>query len=719
MSKFVYRKIVFLFFVFLFSYYILHTTYYISPTFAAIRDFPDCQPGGTAPVTANVEPIENSTDMLLNALVYPGVNKEIQENPQKDKTVCPGISNNWLTNIVKIPCSLPIIGNFCPQSLSLGSNTVLFDSKTLVWKNANLYPNLIYEDQPSNKDVIQDTSSSEVGDKVVSAVADRAGLNYGNYFSTDIPREVYIEGSKTPVKLVKRLDENAALKQAGNKIENDERTTQLCPSADLYVTGTFYPGFTPKALEECAGFLSDASLQLNLSSQKDFCASPPDLNQENYFLGAFGLPLQDTSNLEKKKLNATSYWSLLVPEVSTGGIPLTSPSGKKGPGILEHDWCSASMEGSIRVKKLDGSVETYSYAGHEGSSQVSGSCWNGAVSNTRFEKVNVPFGRGAYSKSVIPYRTIAVDKNEIPYGSVIYIPSVRGKEIIDSSGNKVIHDGYFFAGDAGGAIKKNHIDVFIGGTDKSELPAITDSFVSKTSFEAFLVKDQTIIDYLSSLNSNNCIAPPQNVIPGETPQTGDYKVEVYAVFDKDQKDLDNPKTYEKIRTMLSKVQNFYQEKTGKSISFGGLQTAVADRDVDYLNRSQSEISNDLAKIINSGLPFPEKQVSLIFVNGKITKPLWGGVTYIPGSNDINFPILSLIADSAFASTLECDTADDPACNLGFLIIAHELGHAFGLGHVRDEDNLMCGGEGCGAGYIKDSNLTQSQIEKVKLSPFLK
>lgn len=63
---------------------------------------------------------------------------------------------------------------------------------------------------------------------------------------------------------------------------------------------------------------------------------------------------------------------------------------------------------------------------------------------------------------LFPYRTIAVDKNHIAYGSVVFIPDAVGTEILKKDGKTFLHDGYFFAGDTGAAIKTNHIDVFTG-----------------------------------------------------------------------------------------------------------------------------------------------------------------------------------------------------------------------------------------------------------------
>ncbi len=51
-----------------------------------------------------------------------------------------------------------------------------------------------------------------------------------------------------------------------------------------------------------------------------------------------------------------------------------------------------------------------------------------------------------------PFRTLATDQKVYPHGTVFFIPEARGAEIVLSNGRKIIHDGYFFAGDKGGAM---------------------------------------------------------------------------------------------------------------------------------------------------------------------------------------------------------------------------------------------------------------------------
>lgn len=59
---------------------------------------------------------------------------------------------------------------------------------------------------------------------------------------------------------------------------------------------------------------------------------------------------------------------------------------------------------------------------------------------------------------VVAMRTVAVDKNLIPKRSVLFIKETVGLKMPDGS----THDGYWYASDAGSAIKGQRIDLFTG-----------------------------------------------------------------------------------------------------------------------------------------------------------------------------------------------------------------------------------------------------------------
>ncbi|MBW2453140.1 MAG: hypothetical protein JRI68_01440 [Deltaproteobacteria bacterium] len=69
-----------------------------------------------------------------------------------------------------------------------------------------------------------------------------------------------------------------------------------------------------------------------------------------------------------------------------------------------------------------------------------------------------PYGRGASGKAITPLRTVAVDSDLVPLGTVLYIPAYHGLRGPDGAD----HDGCFIAQDRGLKVKGKHVDVFTG-----------------------------------------------------------------------------------------------------------------------------------------------------------------------------------------------------------------------------------------------------------------
>lgn len=156
---------------------------------------------------------------------------------------------------------------------------------------------------------------------------------------------------------------------------------------------------------------------------------------------------------------ATFYYSKVLKDTKNpNDIPLLDMQGNKlGPTLRQDDWCRAGIEGTAII---DGVV--YNYAGTVGSPQTS--CPYKPAETTRWKKSPFKFGIGCRNNPLIPYRTLATDPKFIPFGTKVFIPAAVGvKYQVD--GQEYVHDGYFEAGDTGGAIKSNHIDVFIGNVE--------------------------------------------------------------------------------------------------------------------------------------------------------------------------------------------------------------------------------------------------------------
>jgi hypothetical protein len=68
------------------------------------------------------------------------------------------------------------------------------------------------------------------------------------------------------------------------------------------------------------------------------------------------------------------------------------------------------------------------------------------------------WGRGVGDCPLLPFRTVAVDRNEVPLGSKVLISETRGMRLPDGT----VHDGIWRAEDVGGAIKRDRVDLFVG-----------------------------------------------------------------------------------------------------------------------------------------------------------------------------------------------------------------------------------------------------------------
>ena len=83
------------------------------------------------------------------------------------------------------------------------------------------------------------------------------------------------------------------------------------------------------------------------------------------------------------------------------------------------------------------------------------------------DKQKFPWGRGATGKGITPLVTVAVDSTIIPLGTPLYIPDYDGV-VRDASGTTK-HDGCFLAEDRGLAVKGQHVDVFTGHRETTQL----------------------------------------------------------------------------------------------------------------------------------------------------------------------------------------------------------------------------------------------------------
>ena len=249
------------------------------------------------------------------------------------------------------------------------------------------------------------------------------------------------------------------------------------------------------------------------------CASqPPQLSIDEAALGqfAFGLPEFPTEalpseknySLQKHSLWATQYYVHYAETTNANGHPLLDMQGNSfGVMLTARDWCMGGVEGTIQAKDSTGTLRTYNYAGRGKEIQVDcapffnkGTLINAAaIGRTRYVYATGPFGDGVKGLILVPFRTIATDTTVFPTGTIVYIPAARGTELELPDGSRTKHDGYFVAGDIGGAIKGNHIDVFTGVYRKNPFPSIVQSKSSAT-FTAYRVQHSRLQEILLGLH---------------------------------------------------------------------------------------------------------------------------------------------------------------------------------------------------------------------------
>lgn len=155
------------------------------------------------------------------------------------------------------------------------------------------------------------------------------------------------------------------------------------------------------------------------------------------------------------KLWATMYYTKILKSVNEG-VSIRDKNGRPFPHKLNQgDWCRMAIEGSGIVDNV-----SYNYAGVSSAYKVR--CPHKASGKVKYKLSKYKWGEGNKSNPLRPFHSLATDQRVIPYGAKVFIPEAKGvKYFIDKK--EYTHNGIFYADDVGGAIKNNHIDVFVGG----------------------------------------------------------------------------------------------------------------------------------------------------------------------------------------------------------------------------------------------------------------
>lgn len=186
----------------------------------------------------------------------------------------------------------------------------------------------------------------------------------------------------------------------------------------------------------------------------------------------------DVSSLKEVKLWATWY---NLPKLTNvpDGVPVRNKQGQElGYNLSLKEWCDLAMEGSGTVGEV-----TLNYAGTTRNS-YGVDCKkyfrnHPAIKYSKFYVTKHPYGVGNKNNPLTPFKSIACDQRRYKFGSTVLIPSAVGVKLP----NGEIHDGVFTCEDVGGAIKGNHIDVYIGPYKKNPF-----KFVKSNSSGTFSAK---------------------------------------------------------------------------------------------------------------------------------------------------------------------------------------------------------------------------------------
>lgn len=188
---------------------------------------------------------------------------------------------------------------------------------------------------------------------------------------------------------------------------------------------------------------SEAAAAAALARKEDF---PPALAQQDD-IPKRAFPALNAAACGQIAINASSFKADKTTKTTQYFTPLFRP----GP------------DGGLRKEDRKNCLEM------EGACIVGNFLYNaGGANGRRFDrdKVKFIFGQGTgasefnKTNALIPCRTMAADKDTYKIGTVIYVPSFKGK-ICPQNGEPV--DGCFIVGDAGSAIKgKGRFDIFTG-----------------------------------------------------------------------------------------------------------------------------------------------------------------------------------------------------------------------------------------------------------------
>ncbi|MEX3007445.1 3D domain-containing protein [Hoeflea sp. TYP-13] len=209
-----------------------------------------------------------------------------------------------------------------------------------------------------------------------------------------------------------------------------------------------------------------------------------------------------------------TYYHTKIAQNSKDGFALLNQHNKPiGPALSREDWCKAALEGAAVIAMPDGSKVIVNVRDAGGPSQVNCDEFfphlharaRFGMRHTRFFKITSPkvkYGYGIDDMPLAAFRSIAVDRRQFPirYRTLIFIPDLRGRDLVYADGTAFTHDGYVFAADTGSGVKGHHIDFYTGFVSKNPFPDLAGG--ASHTFEAYVIEDKQIRQQMLELHTD-------------------------------------------------------------------------------------------------------------------------------------------------------------------------------------------------------------------------
>lgn len=156
-----------------------------------------------------------------------------------------------------------------------------------------------------------------------------------------------------------------------------------------------------------------------------------------------------------ERVRASSYRLEAVRPDPAGAIALLDVHGRAlGPRLDEAQFCALAAAGAAVIEE-QGRRATYRVSGTGANAQAfCGRYYTrlnrkqpvaaGALSRSRFERIDWPHGIGAHGYRLQPGRTLAAGARGPAFGTVLHAPALVGWILPDGS----VHDGYLLVADA-------------------------------------------------------------------------------------------------------------------------------------------------------------------------------------------------------------------------------------------------------------------------------